>query len=162
MAPPSGAPPPALHPIFRVALAQDPAVTALYALVPSDAPVLLPLEIANEGVDTTSEPDVPILTTVPLTVADDPTGTVSAYKWLAWPSAELTWTTGVDREFGRSYTASLDVGTAITAPGQAQWYYMPSKFEFSRRAGPPPDFRQVAETAAPRTRQAGESSRENP
>ena len=89
---------------FYIAFADDPAVTAAYAVVPNDVPVVLPLTARNNMLSGVVFPEVPILETVALTVDGDPAGAVTAYSPIApgGAVATLTWTPGAVREIGRA------------------------------------------------------------
>ncbi|HEY6727380.1 MAG TPA: hypothetical protein VI197_25270, partial [Polyangiaceae bacterium] len=133
------APPDPTQPMFFLALADDPAVTAAYSVVPNDSPPLLPLEITSNVDWVPSLSGVPLARTATLSVAGDPTGAVTAHAHRGVAYAELTWTPGAAREFGRSYVAHLADGGAET---QERWpvYYQPSTFEFSYFDGSSAEF----------------------
>lgn len=124
---PLSPPPPPNVRNVRIALANDPA----YALVPQDAPVLLPLSITFETNVDSGRLDFPIRETVSLTVEGDPTGAVTAYSEVNRTLGELTWTPGAAREPGRTYIATLARGVAGGPQELAQAYYAESTFEFS-------------------------------
>ena len=133
------APNPSAPPTFWLTLADDPAVTAAYALVPNDSPALLPLEVSSTADWWASLPSVPIAT-ANVAVEGDPTGAVTAYAQRGIAFAELSWEPGAAREFGRTYHAYLGDSTAYRPRDGTSVYYQQSTFEFSYFDGSSADF----------------------
>ncbi len=129
--PAAAANPPILQESVTLSLADDEVSLRRYSLVPSDSPVLLPLEqVSSNGVwnDVTGVRG----TAAPLVVDGDPDGRVTDYGMRGGAGLALTWTPAAVREPGQPNTARLAATRAtVLGPPTQVVFFGESSFEFS-------------------------------